>query len=240
MRRTREKGLTIVEILVIMSVVSVLASFVFVVTPAHIKKGRDARRKTDLEKIKTALYDYYFDADCFPKELPECGEELKVDDKVYLGNFPCDPTGSHYGYQVEDKECSQWFKILTNLEDTRDLGIVKVGCQYGCGPPECNYNYGLASTNIQVNEGCPAGGEPPEDECFIATAVYGTALAPEIEVLREFRDEVLLKNSLGQELVEFYYQNSPPIAEFISDHPWLKEIVRKVGIDTIVKIINTL
>lgn len=238
MRRTREKGLTIIEILVMMSVVSILASFVFVVTPAHIKKGRDARRKADLEKIKTALYDYCFDADCFPKELPGCREELKADDKVYLGNFPCDPGGSRYGYQVEDRECSQWFKILTNLEDTKDPGIVKVGCQYGCGP-ECNYNYGLASANIQLNEGCPAGEEPPEEGCFIATAVYGTPLVSEVNILRDFRDEVLLRNCLGQELVEFYYQNSPPIADFISEHPRLKEIVRRVGIDTLVKIIRT-
>ena len=62
--------------------------------------------------------------------------------------------------------------------------------------------------------------------CFIATAAYGTPMAEEIEILREFRDEYLLSNPLGQALVDFYYKISPPVAEFIAEHPSLKPIVR--------------
>jgi hypothetical protein len=62
--------------------------------------------------------------------------------------------------------------------------------------------------------------------CFIATAAYGTPMAEEIQVLRRFRDECLLTNSLGTALVDLYYKVSPPIAEFITEHPSLKPIVR--------------
>jgi Leucine-rich repeat (LRR) protein len=62
--------------------------------------------------------------------------------------------------------------------------------------------------------------------CFIATAAYGTPMAEEIEILREFRDEYLLTNPLGQALVDLYYRVSPPMAEFITEHPALKPIVR--------------
>jgi hypothetical protein len=62
--------------------------------------------------------------------------------------------------------------------------------------------------------------------CFIATAAYGTPMAKEIQVLREFRDEYLLTNPVGQAFVDFYYKVSPPIADFITDHPSLKPIVR--------------
>jgi len=62
--------------------------------------------------------------------------------------------------------------------------------------------------------------------CFIATAAYGTPLAEEIQILREFRDEYLLTNPLGQALVGVYYGVSPPIAEYITEHPSLKPIVR--------------
>jgi hypothetical protein len=62
--------------------------------------------------------------------------------------------------------------------------------------------------------------------CFIATAAYGTPMAKEIEILREFRDEYLLTNPVGKTLVEFYYRLSPPIAEFVTEHPSLKPIVR--------------
>ena len=62
--------------------------------------------------------------------------------------------------------------------------------------------------------------------CFIATAAYGTPMAKEIEILREFRDEYLLTSPVGQTLVDLYYRFSPPMAEFITEHPSLKPIVR--------------
>ena len=62
--------------------------------------------------------------------------------------------------------------------------------------------------------------------CFVATAAYGTPMAGEIEILRRFRDEYLLTNPLGHALVDFYYRVSPPIAEFITEHPGLKPVVR--------------
>jgi hypothetical protein len=66
----------------------------------------------------------------------------------------------------------------------------------------------------------------PGSRCFIATAAYGTPMAEEIEILRDFRDEYLLTNPVGQALVGLYYSLSPPIAEFITEHPSLKPMVR--------------
>jgi len=57
--------------------------------------------------------------------------------------------------------------------------------------------------------------------CFIATASYGSPLAPQLYVLRRFRDVCL--PSL---LVECYYKLSPPIAEFISGRSKLRRVVR--------------
>ena len=65
-----------------------------------------------------------------------------------------------------------------------------------------------------------------ESGCFIATAAYGTPIAEEIQILREFRDEYLLTNPVGQALVDIYYSVSTPIAKFITEHPSLKPIVR--------------
>lgn len=74
--------------------------------------------------------------------------------------------------------------------------------------------------------------------CFIATAVYGTPSALEIDVLRDFRDEFLLKNRVGEKFVNFYYRISPSIANFISKHCLLKFILRELFIGPIVKIIK--
>ncbi len=62
--------------------------------------------------------------------------------------------------------------------------------------------------------------------CCVATAAYGSPMAEEIEILREFRDEHLLTNPAGQALVDLYYRVSPPIGEFVTEHPSLKPIVR--------------
>jgi len=72
----------------------------------------------------------------------------------------------------------------------------------------------------------PLTPRPPVRYCFIATAAYGTPMAEEIQILREFRDQYLLTNPLGRAFVDFYYRVSPPIAEFITEHPSLKPIVR--------------
>jgi len=62
--------------------------------------------------------------------------------------------------------------------------------------------------------------------CFVATAAYGSPMAEEIQILREFRDKYLLTNPPGRALVDLYYRVSPPVARFITEHPALQPIVR--------------
>jgi hypothetical protein len=80
--------------------------------------------------------------------------------------------------------------------------------------------------------------ETPGGGCFIATAAYGTDTAEEIDILREFRDEILLPNRLGAKFVSIYYKTSPPIANFIYQHEVLRTLVRVGFVDPIVKILN--
>ncbi len=62
--------------------------------------------------------------------------------------------------------------------------------------------------------------------CFVATAAYGSYLHPQVQLLRNFRDEYLLTNTPGRAFVAFYYRNSPPLADFIARHPVLRGITR--------------
>ncbi|MBW1824046.1 MAG: hypothetical protein JRI87_05705 [Deltaproteobacteria bacterium] len=64
------------------------------------------------------------------------------------------------------------------------------------------------------------------EKCFIATATYGSSLADEVVALRDFRDGVLTRSSLGRALVEFYYRVSPPIAHYIAKNEILKATSR--------------
>jgi uncharacterized repeat protein (TIGR02543 family) len=80
---------------------------------------------------------------------------------------------------------------------------------------------------------------PPSQGCFIATAAYGTPTAEQIDVLREFRDVVLLKSTVGSQFVTLYYQFSPPIADFIAGNELLRTLVREFLIDPIVWVVET-
>jgi len=77
-----------------------------------------------------------------------------------------------------------------------------------------------------------------DDFCFIATAAYGTPTAKEIDELRRFRDEYLRDSHLGNEFIKFYYEKSPPIAEFISEHEVLRTVIREGFVDPVVEIVE--
>lgn len=77
-------------------------------------------------------------------------------------------------------------------------------------------------TNTPSSSGGGGGG------CFIATAAYGSYLDPHVMVLRHFRDDVLLKSEVGTAFVKFYYKHSPPIADFIAKHDFLRIMMRFV------------
>lgn len=81
--------------------------------------------------------------------------------------------------------------------------------------------------------------EKETKKCCIAEAViYGTSLASKLDVLRDFRDKFLLKRKTGEKLVKIYYQISPPIVDFISQHPVLRTTMREIVIEPIVNVVT--
>jgi hypothetical protein len=94
---------------------------------------------------------------------------------------------------------------------------------------------GIVTENFELvsgGPGCgndpdgPVDGPHPNGPCFIATAAYGSRMVKEVAALRNFRDNVLLKNSLGKSFVKFYYEISPPLADYIGEHVILRTATR--------------
>lgn len=61
--------------------------------------------------------------------------------------------------------------------------------------------------------------------CFISSCVFGP-VAPETQVLRTFRDAVLLPRGWGRALVAWYYAWAPSVCAVLRCHPWWAACVR--------------
>ena len=66
--------------------------------------------------------------------------------------------------------------------------------------------------------------------CLIATAAYGSEMAPQIQFLREIRDNTVLQTESGTSFMtgfnQFYYSFSPVIADYERENPAFKETVK--------------
>ena len=84
---------------------------------------------------------------------------------------------------------------------------------------------------IAVAEG-NGNGAPPENGggCLIATAAYGSEMSPQVQQLRELRDNVVLNTDSGNSFMtsfnQFYYSFSPTIADLERQNPMFKEFIK--------------
>ena len=66
--------------------------------------------------------------------------------------------------------------------------------------------------------------------CLIATATYGSEMAPQVQQLRELRDNQLLQTASGTAFMntfnDFYYSFSPIIADYERENPLFKEAIK--------------
>lgn len=89
----------------------------------------------------------------------------------------------------------------------------------------------IANCDVEQEEVTPQevyGLLSENQNCFITTAAFGSPLNAKVQTFRNFRDQVLLQFSLGQKLIDFYYEKSPPIAKVIADSETLRTLTRVV------------
>ena len=73
-------------------------------------------------------------------------------------------------------------------------------------------------------------GKPGGGGCLIATAAFGSEMAPQVQFLREIRDNTVLQTESGTSFMagfnQFYYSFSPAIADYERENPVFKEAVK--------------
>lgn len=88
----------------------------------------------------------------------------------------------------------------------------------------------VEDTQTTTFQNIPAASQPKFGGCLIATATYGSELAPQVQQLRELRDHKLLQTKSGSEFIagfnSLYYSFSPYIADYERENPVFKEGVK--------------
>ena len=137
-----------------------------------------------------------------------------------------------YETQVDDplvlkvSLCSRTAPIADASEDLSELGIGKLQNESTMELKDEKRAMGLERETMttEMQEKSTSGG------CLIATATYGTELAPQVQQLRELRDNSLLQTNSGSAFMtgfnQLYYSFSPTIADWERQNPIFKETVK--------------
>lgn len=117
---TNMKGFTLVELLIVMSIIGVLAAIGLGSFTTAQMKGRDAQRKSDLKQVSHALEIYYADHNSYPNSITFGSEFKDTKGTVYFKILPTDPVANQsYTYTLVNGS-SQKYKLSANLENTQD------------------------------------------------------------------------------------------------------------------------
>jgi len=158
-----------------------------------------------------------------------------ANDQKYI-DLSWQPPSSNGGRDIElyhiewesPKGAGNWQDVALLIEQPRGITSYRdSNLSY-----DTEYNYRISAIN-SVGEGPPsneASATPTKGGCLIATATFGSELAPQVQLLREIRDNVLLETSSGSAFMSgfntIYYTFSPTVAEWERQNEVFKETVR--------------
>lgn len=160
--RGKKNGFTMIELLAVVAIIAVLVIVLLVFLRNQNSRGHDARRKSDLERIRVSFEDYFNDNDCYPdSDILDICEDTSL--QPYLNRIPCDPvSGDPYAY--EPVAGCGGYRVYAILQVEDDPVIAKLGCdgEYGCGAlAGPAYNYGISVGVPLEGEGYGIGTPTP-------------------------------------------------------------------------------
>ncbi len=163
MHTSFKKGFTLIELLIVIVILGVIASLITGNFITSLKKGRDARRKGDLEQIQRALEMYYEDKRAYPTQAIGSGfvfsSEFLDSGKTYMKKVPNDPvSGKDYKYVYD--AVNDGYKLYACLENNQQIlpyssALAPAGgfaCTTDCfaqdGSTAIDCIWGISSSNV--------------------------------------------------------------------------------------------
>jgi prepilin-type N-terminal cleavage/methylation domain-containing protein len=137
------KAFTLIELLVVISIIVILVGVSIFGLSGSRESARDARRKSDLELIKSGLEIYRADCNRYPASLPAVGASLNgtipptscAAANRYISAVPGDPIPATRSYRYAI--LGSGYELCASLEQT-GLPTVTCGGSSSCGTA-CNY-----------------------------------------------------------------------------------------------------
>jgi len=146
--------------------------------------------------------------------------EIYLPQTLLSGNFTFYINGEEYLPTIKPNDNISF--ITLNFTGSGNNKIEIIGTDYLQGLNQTILIENDSSTENKSQDN--AGG------CLIATAAFGSELAPQVQQLRELRDNQLLQTESGKSFMssfnDLYYSFSPTIADYERENPLFKEAVK--------------
>ena len=147
--------------------------------------------------------------------------EIYLPQTLLSGNFTFYINGQEYFPTIKLNDDISFITLNFTGSDNNKIEIIGT-----------DYLQGVNQTSIPIENELPTENKSQDNVggCLIATATFGSEIAPQVQQLRELRDNKLLQTESGKSFMssfnDFYYLFSPTIANWERENLVLKETVK--------------
>ncbi len=148
------KGFSLIELLIVISIIAVLSTIAVASFGSLQKNSRDLKRQADLKLVQGALEQYYADQHYYPTATSVTFDGSSLTgpgSRVYLNKTPIDPTtGQTYVYQAKPGTCANTantpstyclnYCLYAKLENSKNANGTPLTTS-ACTPTPAGYNY---------------------------------------------------------------------------------------------------
>ena len=153
MKKNFRSGFTLLELMIVIVILGVLAALMTGNFVTSLKKGRDARRKADLQQIQRAFEMFYEDKKVYPTFFTSsstrlCETDTCSGEKIYMQKIPTDPTTSpNYYFTIND----QSYRMYACLENSEQILPYDLPLSADPGANWCDHTCYNKSNNAKIS-----------------------------------------------------------------------------------------